>query len=97
MCKGFLKRLKDKVKKLLPAAAVSAVAVVSAFPASAAAATENSFTGILGEASTMFTWFISEMANLVTFILANPLVLAMFMILLCGSVVALFFRIWHNA
>ncbi len=93
---AIFKKIKDKIRKILPFAA--ALSVLASVPAMAAeGGTANTFTGILGEATTMFAWFITEMTSLVSFILQNPLVLAMFMILLCGSVVAMFFRIWHNA
>lgn len=57
----------------------------------------SSLSGILEAATTMFTWFITSMGNLITFITSNPIVLIMFLILLCGSVVGMFMRIWKSA
>lgn len=57
----------------------------------------GSFTNILADATEVFTWFISSMGSLITFILANPLILMMFMILLTGSVIAMFLRLWKSA
>lgn len=94
----MFKKTKINFKKLLPV--LSVATLLSSFSCVASAAetgTANTFTGVLGEATTVFAWFLKEMANLVSFILDNPLVMAMFMILLCGSVVGMFFRIWHNA
>lgn len=52
---------------------------------------------LLSSATEMLTWFISSMGSLMTFILDQPAILMMFMILLVGSVVAMLFRIWHSA
>ena len=57
----------------------------------------GSFTNILSDATEVFTWFITSMGSLITFILANPLILMMFMILLTGSVIAMFLRLWKSA
>lgn len=57
----------------------------------------GSFTNILADATEVFTWFITSMGSLITFILANPLILMMFMILLTGSVIAMFLRLWKSA
>ena len=39
--------------------------------------TSGSFTSILADATEVFTWFITSMGSLITFILANPLILMM--------------------
>lgn len=57
----------------------------------------DTFADILSNATSVFTWFISSMGSLVTFILAHPLVLMMFMILLSGSVIGMFMRLWKSA
>ena len=57
----------------------------------------GSFTSILSDATEVFTWFITSMGSLITFILANPLILMMFMILLSGAVIAMFLRLWKSA
>lgn len=57
----------------------------------------GSFTSILADATEVFTWFITSMGSLITFILANPLILMMFMILLSGAVIAMFLRLWKSA
>ena len=54
-------------------------------------------TALLSSATELLTWFISSMGSLLTFILAQPAILMMFLILLVGSVVAMLFRIWHSA
>lgn len=54
-------------------------------------------TELLASATTMLTWFITSMGSLLTFILGQPAILMMFMILLVGSVVGMLFRVWHSA
>jgi len=57
----------------------------------------SSLSGILSSATEMLTWFITSMGSMLTFIFANPVLLCMFLIVLCGSVVGLLMRIWHSA
>lgn len=57
----------------------------------------GSLSGLLGSATTMLTWFLTSMKSVLDFIIANPVCLMMFLILLCGSVVAMLMRIWHSA
>lgn len=57
----------------------------------------GSFSAILANATEVFTWFITSMGALVTFILGHPIVLMMFMILLSGTVIAMFMRLWKSA
>lgn len=59
--------------------------------------TASSLTGLLADATEMFTWFITSMTSLVTFIIGNPIVMAGFLILLSGAVVGMFMRIWKSA
>ena len=54
-------------------------------------------TALLSSATEMLTWFITSMGSLLTFILGQPAILMMFMILLVGSVVGMLFRVWHSA
>lgn len=60
-------------------------------------ATTGTMTSLLESATTMLTWFITSMGDLLEFILEQPAVLMMFMILLVGSVVSMLFRVWHSA
>ena len=60
-------------------------------------ATTSGFTPLLESATEMLQWFIKSMGSLLTFILNQPAILMMFMILLVGSVVAMLFRVWHSA
>lgn len=45
----------------------------------------------------LLTWFITSMGKVLTFILGQPAILMMFLVLLVGTVVAMLFRIWHSA
>lgn len=62
-----------------------------------ATTTTSGFTPLLQSATEMLTWFITSMGSLLTFILDQPAILMMFMILLVGSVVGMLFRVWHSA
>jgi len=57
----------------------------------------GSLADLLSSATEMFTWFITSMGSLVTFIVGHPIILVMFLILLCGAVVGMFMRIWKSA
>ena len=70
---------------------------LSAFAAYLTEGVGNSIADILSAAGEMFTWFISQMGALITVITANPIILVMFLILLCGAVVGMFMRIWKSA
>ena len=54
-------------------------------------------TALLSSATELLTWFITSMGSLITFILGQPAILMMFLILLVGSVVGMLFRVWHSA
>lgn len=56
----------------------------------------STLSGLLGSATEMFTWFITQMGSLVTFITSNPIILVMFIILLCGAVIGMFMRVWRS-
>lgn len=59
--------------------------------------TPGTMSSLLESATSMLTWFITSMGSLLTFILGQPAILMMFMILLVGSVVGMLFRVWHSA
>ncbi len=57
----------------------------------------DTLAGLLSSASDVLTWFITSMGELLSFILENPAILMMFLILIAGSAVAMLFRVWHSA
>lgn len=59
--------------------------------------TAGSLADLLSAATEMFSWFITSMGSLVTFIVSNPIILVMFLILLSGAVVGMFMRIWKSS
>lgn len=65
--------------------------------ASTTPANNGSLENILQAATQLLTWFITSMGSVLTFIVGNPVVLMMFLILMVGSVVAMLMRIWHSA
>lgn len=62
-----------------------------------ASTTTPTFSALTESATAMLTWFITSMGSLLNFILGQPAILMMFMILLVGSVVGMLFRVWHSA
>lgn len=57
----------------------------------------GSLANILSAATQLLTWFISSMGTILSFIVDNPVILMLFLILMVGSAVAMLFRIWHSA
>ena len=57
----------------------------------------GSLAALLEAATSLLTWFITSMGEVLTFILNQPVILMMFLILLVGSVVGMLFRVWHSA
>lgn len=57
----------------------------------------GSLGDLLQNATDMLAWFITSMGTIVTFITSNPIVLVMFLIMLSGAAVGMFFRIWKSA
>lgn len=53
--------------------------------------------GLLDLAGQLFTWLITQMTALVSFITDNPIILIGMIIGLAGLVVGMFMRIWHSA
>lgn len=57
----------------------------------------GSLTSILASSTEMLSWFLTSMKSILDFIIANPVCLMLFLILICGSAVGMLFRIWHSA
>jgi len=57
----------------------------------------GTLNGLLSAATELLTWFITSMGSVLDFITTNPVILMLFLILICGSVVGMLFRIWHSA
>ena len=55
-----------------------------------------SLTNLLTYATELWTWFITSMTSLVSFIFSNAFMFIGFLIFICGSVVAMFMRIFHS-
>lgn len=56
----------------------------------------GSLTSILSAATEVVTWMIVQMGAYLKFITDNPLVLIMFIILLAGSGIGFFLRLWKS-
>lgn len=59
--------------------------------------TAGSLSNILESATALLTWFVASMKTILDFIVANPVCLLLFLILIVGSAVGMLFRIWHSA
>lgn len=57
----------------------------------------GSLQSILQAATELLTWFITSMGSFLSFVVDNPVVLMMFLILLVGSAVGMLMRVWHSA
>lgn len=77
-----------------PTALMTAFAFVNPLLASSDASTVG---GLLNLAGQLFTWLITQMTALVSFITDNPIILIGMIIGLAGLVVGMFMRIWHSA
>lgn len=56
----------------------------------------DSLTQILAMATELFTWLITQMGALITFLLGNPFVLIPFIIVICGLIIGYFGRVWGS-
>lgn len=59
--------------------------------------TAGSLSNILESATALLSWFVASMKTILDFIVANPVCLLLFLILIVGSAVGMLFRIWHSA
>lgn len=59
--------------------------------------TTGSISSILELATELFSWLLTNMGLLVTWILEHPLILIGFVLMLCGAVVGFAMRIWRSA
>ena len=71
--------------------------MIPVFATTADPPTPGSLKALLDAATSLLTWFISSMGKILEFILGQPAILMMFLILLVGSVVGMLFRVWHSA
>lgn len=67
------------------------------FAASGGGSDNGSLASILSAATQLLTWFITSMGSFLSFIVDNPVILMMFLILLVGSAVSMLLRVWHSA
>lgn len=64
--------------------------------ASSGGSTTESLTSVLSMATELYTWLLSQMGALITFIFAHPLIITMLLVTLAGLVVGMFGRIWGS-
>lgn len=61
-----------------------------------ASSSGGGLTELLSNATSMFTWFITQMGALADFVTDNPIVLTCFLVFLVGAVVGMFMRVWKS-
>lgn len=61
-----------------------------------ASSSGSDLSELLSNATSMFTWFITQMTALAGFIVDNPIVLTIFLVFLVGAVVGMFMRVWKS-
>lgn len=61
-----------------------------------AGSTSPSLANLLSYATELLQWFITSMTTLIGFIFSNAFMFIGFLIFICGSVVAMFMRIFHS-
>lgn len=76
---------------------MAAMIVYTPFMLLSGSSDSGSLTAILAAATQLLTWFITSMGSFLSFIVDNPVVLMMFLILLVGSAVGMLLRVWHSA
>lgn len=75
----------------------TAIMTALAFANPLLATDASTVSGLLELAGQLFTWLITQMTALVSFITDNPIILIGMIIGLAGLVVGMFMRIWHSA
>ena len=70
---------------------------IPALGSSSTPADNGTLAGLLQSATQVLTWFITSMGSILNFVLDNPAVLMLFLILLVGAAVGMLFRVWHSA
>lgn len=60
------------------------------------AAGDGFMTTILSSATEVLTWIITSMGSVITFVKSEPVILALFLIFLCGTAVNFMLRILHT-
>lgn len=56
----------------------------------------GSLSAILAAATELVTWVISAIGQFLNFIVANPVILVLFIVMLVSFAVGLLFRIWRS-
>lgn len=56
----------------------------------------GSLSAILAAATELVTWVISAIGQFLDFIVANPVILVLFIVMLVSFAVGLLFRIWRS-
>lgn len=74
-------------------------ALVSRFPFALLAAetpAAGSLKAILGAATDLVTWIVATLGSFLSFIVDNPVILVLFLMMLISFAVGILFRIWRS-
>lgn len=98
MFEAFVSKVKKAVKKLNPLSVSVVTAAVSCGASTPALAAEGdaSVTSYLSTVAEVFTWLITQMAALITFILGNPFLSVGLALFMCGAVISFFIRVKNS-
>ena len=53
-------------------------------------------TDYLNQVSTVFTWILGQLTELITFILANPFLAVSLVLFMCGAVISFYVRVKNS-
>lgn len=58
--------------------------------------TEGSLDAIFSAATSLVTWIVTTLGSFLTFIVQNPVILVLFLMMLVSFAVGILFRIWRS-
>lgn len=66
------------------------------FTVSSGSTSPGDLGSILSAATQLVTWLITSIGSFLDFIIDNPVILVLFLMMLCSFAVGLLFRIWRS-
>lgn len=72
------------------------VGVFARFFASTTTPANGSLEGILNAATDLVGWIVTTLGSFLTFIVGNPVILVLFLMMLVSFAVGILFRIWRS-
>lgn len=66
------------------------------FPIASSQPSSGTLSQILSAATELGTWIISMVGQFLTFIISNPVILVLFLMMLVSFAVGILFRVWRS-